>query len=130
MSVRITSFGFGHDAPPRADVILDVRDSLRNPHRDPTMRYLTGLDPQVADHVRDTPGARYIISGAAVLVSLQYQALGDVTVAVGCSGGRHRSVVLAEDIAASLRRRHIPVEVVHRDIDKPVLASARAGGGA
>lgn len=130
MTVRIISFGYGHAPAPRADVTLDVRDSLRNPHHDPGMRELTGLDEQVAEHVRETPGTRSLISGTTVLASLQHQLDRDVTVAVGCAGGRHRSVVIAEDLASSLRRRHITVQVEHRDVGKPVLSYAVHAGGA
>lgn len=130
MTVRIVSFGYGHGPAPRADITLDVRDSLRNPHHDPDMRHLTGLDAQVADHVRFTPRALAIISGTAVLASLHHTGKRDVTVAFGCVGGRHRSVALAEALAASLRFRRLAVEVVHRDIDKPLLASTVHAGGA
>ncbi len=131
MTVRIISFGYGHGPAPRADLTLDVRDSLHNPHHDPALRTMTGLDEQVAEHVRAMSGARSIISGAAVLASVQHQLGGrDVTVAFGCVGGRHRSVALAEDLAASLRRRRIPVQVEHRDVAKPILPPAVHVGGA
>lgn len=122
VSVTIISFGYGHAEPPRADLTLDVRDSLHNPHHDPAMRELTGLDRAVQEHVMVTPGAYslalYLASVADVLASLGR----DAVIAVGCVGGRHRSVAIAEMAAGELGDRW-PIEVEHRDIGKPVLAS-------
>lgn len=122
----VVSFGYGHDAPPRADVTIDARRHLRNPHHNPAMRQLTGLDAAVRDHVLSTPGARRLIEHVAamardLLVDVANANWQLVTVAVGCVGGRHRSVALAEEITAALRADGIGAVVEHRDVDKPVI---------
>ena len=123
MTVLITSFGYGHGPAPEADITLDVRTSLRNPHHDPNMRQLTGLDQAVHEHVLDTPGVWHLVRNLAAVVEDLLDGGDDVHLAIGCVGGRHRSVTLAEEVAAQIRRR-MAVQVEHRDIDKPVLKSA------
>ncbi|GAA1255016.1 hypothetical protein GCM10009677_01020 [Sphaerisporangium rubeum] len=126
--ITIVSFGYGHAAPPVADITLDVRRSLRNPHHDPSMRYRTGLDEAVAAHVMATPGATENIRGLAVLVAgmLPGTPTKDaVTVAIGCVGGRHRSVALAVALAARLEGMGIGAAVEHRDVAKPVLSKGQ-----
>lgn len=122
----VTSFGYGHAEPPQADVTIDARRHLRNPHADPTMRQLTGLDAAVRDHVLATPGARRLITHTAamardLLVDVANANWQLVTVAVGCVGGRHRSVALAEEIAAALRADGVGAVVEHRDVAKSVI---------
>ncbi|MFI8351297.1 ATPase [Streptomyces sp. NPDC085596] len=124
--VVITSFGYGHSPAPEADITLDTRRHLRNPHADPAMRDLTGLDSAVRQHVLTTPGARHLITNTAVMVQILLTDVADarqrlVTVATGCVGGRHRSVAIAEEITVSPRALGVGVEVEHRDIDKPVI---------
>jgi UPF0042 nucleotide-binding protein len=117
-TVKITSFGYGHaDAPRGTDLVLDVRDSLRNPHHDPAMRELTGLDPRVAEHVLGTTGARVLVDDTVGQV-LRGEA---TNVAIGCVGGRHRSVALANAIADGLIEAGRRVTVVHRDLAEPLL---------
>lgn len=127
VSVRVTSFGYGHAEPPSASITLDVRSLLRNPHHDPAMRYLTGRDAAVRQHVMDTPGAADLVSNTVILARNLLRDAGNPTglrvdVAVGCVGGRHRSVALAEEISLSLELDGIGTEIEHRDIDKPVLS--------
>lgn len=124
MIVNIESFGYGHAPAPEADITLDTRRRFRNPHADPAMREKTGLDPAVRQHVMDTPGVRDLVCTSADLAL----ALADagpldrpVTVAVGCVGGRHRSVAIADAIADRLTRSGIEVTLNHRDVDKPVI---------
>lgn len=122
MKVTVISFGYGHNPPPIADITVDARRRLRNPHHDPAMRELTGLDDAVRRHVLNTPGARGLITLTAATAHVLATATGQhVTVATGCTGGRHRAVALAESIAAGLRARRVDVHVIHRDIDKPLL---------
>ncbi|MEU6721573.1 RNase adapter RapZ [Nonomuraea sp. NPDC046802] len=124
-AVEITSFGYGHAAPPTADIVVDARRRFRNPHADPRMRELTGLQEAVRAHVLATPGVAAVISRtaqlAAELTTTAGTAGGPVTVAVGCVGGRHRSVAMAEAIAAELAGAGLPVALVHRDVDRPVI---------
>jgi UPF0042 nucleotide-binding protein len=120
--VNFTSFGFRHGLPRGADLVFDVR-FLRNPHFHPTLRPKTGLDPEVASYALDEE------RGAALLVRLRellefllplYEAEGKayLTVAVGCTGGRHRSVAVVEALAPELRRGGREVNVTHRDVEK------------
>ncbi|MBD0743539.1 hypothetical protein BG418_18370 [Streptomyces sp. CBMA152] len=126
IQVVITSFGYGHAPAPQADLTVDARRHLRNPHTDPALRDLTGLNPTVRQHVLATPGARgniqHVANYAQTLLddaANQRQRL--VTIAIGCIGGRHRAVALAEEIAATLRAGGVGVDVEHRDVDKPVI---------
>ncbi|MEO3813329.1 RNase adapter RapZ [Sphaerisporangium sp. B11E5] len=129
--IRIISFGYGHpDAPPMADLTVDTRRQLRNPHHDPIMRDLTGLDAAVRRHVLATPGATCVIDIAAAYALSMRAAGGQVVrVAIGCTGGRHRAVALAEAVAARVRAGGVPAEVVHRDVAKPLLPLTTHGAG-
>ncbi|MCI2423971.1 ATPase [Saccharopolyspora sp. K220] len=119
----VASFGYGHGPAPLADVTVDVRRRLRNPHHNPAMRYLTGRDPVVREHVLATPGARGLIHHAVDTIhDLIRDTNGEPVVwAVGCVGGRHRSYVLAAEITAVLVDLGIAAVVEHRDIDRDVL---------
>lgn len=120
--VLITSFGYGHSEAPEADLTIDARRRFRNPHADPGMRYLTGLDAPVRAHVLDTPGIRLTVAAAVQwCADLFTDTACPVTLAVGCVGGRHRSVALAEEIAAGLRADGIAARVEHRDVHRPVI---------
>ncbi|MEU8199320.1 RNase adapter RapZ [Microbispora amethystogenes] len=120
--VHVTSFGYGHAPAPEADLTVDARRHLRNPHADPGMRELTGLDPAVRKHVLTTPGATTTVYAAATFArELAGTTRSPVTVAVGCVGGRHRSVALAEQIATTLRERGVTATVTHRDVHRPVI---------
>ncbi|WP_329089350.1 RapZ C-terminal domain-containing protein [Streptosporangium sp. NBC_01469] len=128
--VVVESFGYGHAAAPLADVTVDTRASLRNPHHDPAMRFLTGLDESVRRHVMTTAGAAGLAAHLTLLAVGMVADLDDirqrqVRVAIGCVGGRHRSVALAEEVTARLRTLGVPAEVSHRDITKPVLTKGQ-----
>jgi UPF0042 nucleotide-binding protein len=127
----VLSFGYAHGDPPRAEVTLDVREVLRDPHVSPELRQLTGLDPLVRERVLTTPGAAHIIAQTAVLAGeflRVSQAAGrQVVVAVGCVGGRHRSVVMADEIAVELRDAGWTVEVQHQHVGRPVVSRAMSG---
>lgn len=140
--VHVISFGYGHTGaldedgrtvlePPEADVTLDLRRCLYNPHRDPAMRYLTGLDEVVYAHVMATPGAQLLVHNTVLAVhGLMDQARpSSLTVAAGCTGGRHRAVVMGRELARLLtefgRVAGYGVELRHRDVHRPVLSSSR-----
>jgi UPF0042 nucleotide-binding protein len=122
LTVTVVSFGFKHGLPLDADVVLDVR-FLPNPHWVPELRPLTGLDPAVRDHVLQQPLARDFLAKVDDLLGLllpAYLAEGKayLTVGIGCTGGRHRSVAIAESIARLIEARgHLP-KVVHRDVER------------
>jgi len=124
MTVTIISFGYGHDQPPAAHLTLDLRDLFRDPHPNPALRNLTGHHQPVIDNVMRQPGTATFLYRLVNLACSIADATQDPVIAIGCVGGRHRSVVIADQLATGLRnRRHSRVEVVHRDVDKPVLTS-------
>ena len=118
--VTVMSFGFARGLPQNADLVFDMR-YLRNPHWVPELRPGTGLDAPVADYVRGDPAyAETVARIEELLLALipRYRAEGKsyVTVAIGCTGGRHRSVHVAERIAARLRDAGFSPTVTHRDL--------------
>ncbi len=124
--ITITSFGYGHSAPPPAHLTVDLRFLFRDPHIDPAMRQMTGLDQPVVDNVMAQPGATRFVSDLAQTVSGLSIVRDTVTLAIGCVGGRHRSVVLAQCVAVWLDRHgYRQATVEHRDIDKPILTKGR-----
>ncbi len=122
LQVAVESFGFKHGLPLDADIVMDVR-FLPNPHWEEDLRPLTGHDPKVRDFVLETAaGSAFVDQFDELLGALvpQYQAEGRsyLTVAVGCTGGRHRSVALAEELAGRLRQRGVAVRTTHRDVSR------------
>lgn len=121
MAVFVTSFSFAKGLPREADLVFDVR-FLRNPHYDPKLKALEGRDPKVAAYVaRDRHFAAFFRRLTELLGPLlpRYAAEGKsyLTIAVGCTGGRHRSVFVAERLARWLEGHGIPVEIRHRDLE-------------
>lgn len=120
MQVAIESFGFKHGLPIDADIVMDVR-FLPNPHWDEDLRPLTGHDPAVRDYVIErAQTSKFLDQLEEMLADLlpAYEAEGKsyLTVAIGCTGGRHRSVAVVEELARRLRGRGVPVGVSHRDL--------------
>jgi UPF0042 nucleotide-binding protein len=121
LAVTLTSFGHKHGLPRDADIVLDMR-FLPNPHWVPELRPLTGFDPQVVEYMsRDGKLEAFYERLGPLLDFLlpEYIAEGKahLAIAVGCTGGRHRSVAITEALARRLRARDdVEVEVVHRDI--------------
>lgn len=120
MVVNVVSFGFKHGTPRDADIVLDVR-FLPNPHWDPALRPLTGHDPSVSDYVLERAvTSDFLDRFESMLVELvpHYQAEGRsyLTVAIGCTGGRHRSVAVAEELGRRLATHGIAARVSHRDV--------------
>lgn len=112
MIEKIISFGFRHEWPPEivpGVVVIDVRQMFRNPYRDKTLRYLRGTDPRVQEDVMRTPDFALKYD----LLVKRVTAPGVTVAYIGCTGGHHRSVFLAERIGQDLG-----VKVEHRDIDK------------
>ncbi|MFP3900041.1 MAG: RNase adapter RapZ [Acidimicrobiia bacterium] len=122
MQTTVLSFGYKHGLPLDADLVLDCR-FLPNPHWVDELRPLTGLDDEVREHVLGRPAAREFLANVErLLVPLvpEYVSEGKayLTIALGCTGGRHRSVVIAEEVARLLRRHGLPAGVLHRDVEK------------
>lgn len=122
MIVTVTSFGFARGMPPLADLQFDVR-FLDNPHWVEELRDLTGLDPQVGRHIARDPSFDATFSRVVDLVDTflpRYAAQGRsyVNIALGCTGGKHRSVYVAERLAAHLRDAGFSTTVRHRHLMK------------
>lgn len=120
--VSVVSFGFRYGIPADADLVFDVR-FLPNPHFVPKLRPFSGKDPRVARYVRSFPQTkefmRRIESLLLYLVPLYIrEGKSYLTVAIGCTGGRHRSVALAESLRRTLKSKKYAAKVVHRDVDK------------
>jgi len=119
LQITVESFGFKHGIPIDADLVFDVR-FLANPHYVDRLRPLTGLSPEVARYVHQDPLTEPFLEKMFDLVGFtlpQYQREGKayLNIAIGCTGGRHRSVTIAEDLATYLRGDSYRVEVLHRD---------------
>jgi RNase adapter protein RapZ len=117
--VSCVSFGFRHGVPEDADLMFDVR-FLPNPHFIPEFRPLTGRDPKVAKYIRSFPQTKEFIQRISqLLVYLLphyiHEGKSYLTIAFGCTGGQHRSVMIAEDVSKLLRKAGYRVKVVHRD---------------
>jgi UPF0042 nucleotide-binding protein len=122
LRATVMSFGFKYGIPVDADFVVDVR-FLPNPHWDEQLRPLSGLDASVSDFVVDQPLAREFLDAYSQLlktVSEGYIREGKryVTVAVGCTGGKHRSVAMAEHLAARLVQSDVETLVLHRDLGR------------
>jgi UPF0042 nucleotide-binding protein len=109
--VHIVSFGFRHNNDPEADLTLDCR-ILRNPHRDKKLRYLDGRDSQVVKDVRNSPGFPAFMRDAVEFI----KETKPHSVAIGCFAGRHRSVVVAQELAEVLAREGWPIHLHHREL--------------
>ncbi|RAJ70247.1 UPF0042 nucleotide-binding protein [Streptomyces sp. Amel2xB2] len=121
--VSVTSFGFLHDAPPEAHLLLDVRQHFRDPHVNPELRELTANDAPVQDAVMSTHGIPELI-GATVVAArafLDGPSTGTVRIAVGCAGGRHRAPVVASAVAERLTEPRLRIALRHRDMALPVV---------
>jgi UPF0042 nucleotide-binding protein len=122
LGVTVVSFGFRNGLPAHADMVLDVR-FLPNPYFVPELRRLTGTDPQVRDFVLGPPDAQAFLAklsdlGAFLLPRFAAEGKSYLTLAIGCTGGRHRSVAISEELAWRLRQGGTAVRVWHRDVDK------------
>lgn len=111
--VNVLSFGYKYGIPVDADLLLDCR-FIPNPHWVPTLRHLTGLTEEVSEHVLSSPGVGAFVDSYVALLQLMAQGYlregkKYVTLAVGCTGGKHRSVAIAEAIAARLNALPTPI---------------------
>jgi UPF0042 nucleotide-binding protein len=120
LSVSLMSFGFPSGLPREADVVMDAR-FLRNPHYDPVLKPRTGLDPAVGAYVEADPDFTEFfdrLSGMIGLLLPRFLQEGKkyVTIAIGCTGGRHRSVHIVEKLAATLTQTGWRVTITHREL--------------
>lgn len=124
-ALTIVSFGFARGLPRNADLVFDMR-FLRNPHWDPALRPLTGLDPAVAAHIAEDPAYEAVVGQIETLLLTllpRYHEEGKayLTIAFGCTGGRHRSVHVAERVAERLRQAGFSPTVSHRNLESAPL---------
>jgi UPF0042 nucleotide-binding protein len=123
LQIDIITFGFKYGIPLEADLVFDAR-FLTNPFWVPDLKPLTGLQPPVRDYVMNQPAAGRFLDLVAELLRLTVPAYraegkGRLTVALGCTGGHHRSIALAEELAARLRDvDDTTVAVFHRELEK------------
>jgi len=122
MQTSVVSFGFKHGVPLDVDLMFDCR-FLPNPYWDERLRSHSGLEPEVRAYVLDRPETTAFLDKLEDLLAMlipAYQKEGKsyLTVAMGCTGGRHRSVVLAEELSRRLDAHELPTTVFHRDVDR------------
>ncbi|WP_454083684.1 RNase adapter RapZ [Georgenia sp. Marseille-Q6866] len=122
VQITLVSFGFKHGLPLDADHVVDVR-FLSNPYWVTELRHLSGKDEAVNRYVLDQPGARefidrYVDTLEPVIAGYERELKNNVTIAVGCTGGRHRSVAVSEAMGEELRDRGLQVRTLHRDVGR------------
>lgn len=127
MDVHVFSFGFKHGLPVEADLMIDVR-FLPNPFYDPEMRTLTGLDEKVSNFVIDHPKTQEFLDAwfrllDAVMPGYIAEGKPRLSIAIGCTGGQHRSVAIAEATGRYLEHHQYHVSISHRDLAKANLRS-------
>lgn len=120
LTVQVISFSYRYGLPREADIVFDAR-FLTNPHYDPALRDLTGRDRPVGRAIEADPDLQVFLEGiesmlAALLPRYQEEGKSHLSVAVGCTGGRHRSVYVAERIASALESGGWSAGLTHRDI--------------
>jgi UPF0042 nucleotide-binding protein len=121
MRITVLSFGFKYGIPLQADLVVDVR-FMPNPYFDPELKALDGKDERVRQFIRKWPQieeffGKYLALVRYLVPLYEQEGRTYLTIAVGCTGGRHRSVAIAEDIVAHLKELEWPVSVSHRDIE-------------
>jgi UPF0042 nucleotide-binding protein len=119
LTVSVMSFAYRNGLPREADLVFDVR-FLANPHYVDTLRPRTGRDPEVRAYVESDPNYQVLTDSldrflAPLLPAYRSEGKSYLTIAFGCTGGRHRSIVVAEAVARSLRASGWPVLLHHRD---------------
>jgi UPF0042 nucleotide-binding protein len=122
LRITVVSFGFKYGVPVDADLMADMR-FLPNPHWVPELRHRTGKDVDVAAYVKDPPAAqefleRYVPVIETVGAGYLREGKRFMTVAIGCTGGKHRSVAMSEEIVTRLRKVGLEAEATHRDLGR------------
>jgi RNase adapter protein RapZ len=116
MSISLISFGFRYESPV-ADLTVDLRALLVDPAARSWVLPYTGLDARVREHVLGMPGVAEMVRRLACAIGALGELNPSVRVGIGCAGGRHRSVVVAEDLARRLHAQY-QVTVEHRHLDR------------
>jgi len=120
MAINVVSFGFKHGSPPEADLVMDVR-FLNNPYFIPELKALTGETQEIQDFVLKDPETGLFLDAYTKLIDhliplYQKEGKAYLTIAIGCTGGRHRSVVIAQKLYEHIKRTQPTVRLIHRDI--------------
>lgn len=120
--VQLQSFGYRHGVPPESDLVMDIR-FLPNPHFVPELQPRSGLDRPVSEFVLAQPACREFLGhfrGLLQFLLPHYRQEGKsyLTISIGCTGGRHRSVAIVEELRPALAGEHVTLEVNHRDLNK------------
>jgi len=120
MNVTLMSFGFKREVMPQAELVFDVR-FLKNPHYDPALQAMTGLDALVGEHVKSDPDFAEFYQKLTGLLTLTLRRFVEkeretTTIAIGCTGGQHRSVYIAQKLGAFLQKQGYNVSIQHRDL--------------
>jgi RNase adapter protein RapZ len=128
LGVFVTSFSYRKGLPRDADLVFDVR-FLRNPHWDPNLRPSTGQDPRVAAYIEADPECAPFIERltgflAPLLPRYRMEGKSYLTIAIGCTGGKHRSVYIAERLAAWLANQGVDVGLSHRGLERALDEAA------
>lgn len=123
MAVQFYSFGFKYGVPQEADFVFDVR-CLPNPHWENRLRSLTGRDAAVCDYLNQKPEVEAMFHDLAAFIGswlprFAHDNRSYLTLAIGCTGGQHRSVYLAERLAAHFRDTPYPIQLRHRELGDP-----------
>ena len=131
--IFVLSFAYRHGVPPEADFVFDVR-FLVNPHHEPTLRPLTGREPEVARYVRSDAAYAPFFEGMVLMLNpllpaFERDGRSYLTIALGCTGGRHRSVATAEHLAEALGGGSWQVTVRHRDLESEDAAPEQRAAG-
>jgi UPF0042 nucleotide-binding protein len=129
LAIFVTSFAYGLGLPREADLVVDVR-FLQNPHYDPVLKPLTGRDVAVGDFIRRDAGFAPFLDNlkrllAPLLPRYEQEGKSYLTIAVGCTGGRHRSVFVAEQLGDWLAGQGQRVRVLHRDVGRDTSTAVR-----
>ncbi|MEM7650998.1 MAG: RNase adapter RapZ [Pseudomonadota bacterium] len=120
LTVSLVSFGFRHGLPREADIVMDVR-FLKNPHWDEVLKPKTGLDKDVGNYIESDETFEGFITNFKALIEplfprYSHEGKNYLTIGIGCTGGRHRSVYCTEKISAWLKSQNIPAHITHRDL--------------
>jgi len=123
LAIQLISFGYKHGVPLEADIVFDVR-FMENPFYIDRLRPLNGLDDEVRDFVLSQPITRRFVEQVAdfldfLVPGFEKEGRSRLTVAFGCTGGQHRSIAIAEEVARQLREREgLPVSIWHRELER------------
>jgi UPF0042 nucleotide-binding protein len=121
LSVVLTSFSFKHGLPREADMVFDVR-FLKNPHYDNVLRPLSGLDSEVGKYIESDAGFAVFFKNLTAFITPLFpryleEGKNYLTIAIGCTGGRHRSVYLVQKLGGFLQQTGYNVTLRHRDLE-------------